>query len=239
MRLDFHIVYKCEHSFIWDAFLAQMVVSPFTWPPFRLFALDLYTRPCQETSYSLSLAAPFKGLAPHGTSRTQPFAPLVFIGENPSVLSVGAATISDIHRLEERGTAMGVFFGVRQLSLYLPYCMNRAKRWSSGHSIRANILTCHWWIYGNIRFMACNAVVSICHGLRGLHIGRHFSSGNKPSWHERYRHAYCTRGKRGIGSSSQVTKMAVCVVESLQVVDFVKGTCCLTGGEHARVHLIR
>jgi len=30
-----------------------------------------------------------------------------------SVMAVGAATISDIYRLEERGTAMGVFFGVR------------------------------------------------------------------------------------------------------------------------------
>jgi len=29
-----------------------------------------------------------------------------------SVLAVGAATISDIYRLEERGTAMGIFFGV-------------------------------------------------------------------------------------------------------------------------------
>ena len=28
------------------------------------------------------------------------------------MMSVGAATISDIYRLEERGTAMGVFFGV-------------------------------------------------------------------------------------------------------------------------------
>ena len=29
-----------------------------------------------------------------------------------SVISVGAATISDIYRLEERGSAMGILFGV-------------------------------------------------------------------------------------------------------------------------------
>lgn len=30
-----------------------------------------------------------------------------------SIMTVGAATISDIYKLEERGTAMGIFFGVR------------------------------------------------------------------------------------------------------------------------------
>jgi MFS family permease len=37
-----------------------------------------------------------------------------------SGMSVGAAVIGDIYRLEERGTAMGVFFGVRRpLSSYV------------------------------------------------------------------------------------------------------------------------
>jgi MFS family permease len=34
-----------------------------------------------------------------------------------SVMSVGAATISDIYKLEERGTAMGILFGVSLFSV--------------------------------------------------------------------------------------------------------------------------
>jgi len=41
-----------------------------------------------------------------------------------SVMSVGAATISGIYRVEERGTVMGIYFGVRfffNYSKFLPF----------------------------------------------------------------------------------------------------------------------
>ena len=43
---------------------------------------------------------------------------IVLMNEVLSVMAIGAATISDIYRLEERGTAMGVFFGVSHLFLF-------------------------------------------------------------------------------------------------------------------------
>jgi hypothetical protein len=91
----------------------QMVANLFTWPPFHLFVLDHYAPRYQQPLHNSSFVVSSKALVSHGMSRALriPSTSSSYLW-GPSVLSVGAATISDIYRLEERGTAMGVFFGV-------------------------------------------------------------------------------------------------------------------------------
>lgn len=102
-----------------------------------------------------------------------------------SVLSVGAATISDIYKLEERGTAMGVFFGVNISN------STKLDKFKFDvvvvHSSRTAFGTSHWWFSGHVCFVEDYASFAWPSGFCCFHSGLVLPSRNKSSGRKRYR----------------------------------------------------
>ncbi len=86
-----------------------------------------------------------------------------------SGLSVGAGAISDMYRLEERGQAMGIFFGVRVQRP--PSSCAGADLGISGVPLRASARTRGGGSSSALRDLAPHAVGSLRHGSGGVHLG--------------------------------------------------------------------
>lgn len=89
-----------------------------------------------------------------------------------SIMSVGAATISDIYKLEERGTAMGMFFGVSIVN-YLQRHVLYLKSNLAGCSSRSSSCATRWRSRSNICVVAYYAGHTVRDGLDGFDLRGH------------------------------------------------------------------
>lgn len=94
--------------------LELLYVALYSW---SLPAIDLYAAVAdgRKPIYLLSLSIQCVGTIGVGTSRTVPlllFWRVIQAFGSSSGLSVGMGVIGDIYRIEERGTASGIFFAV-------------------------------------------------------------------------------------------------------------------------------
>ena len=79
-----------------------------------------------------------------------------------SGMSVGAGVIGDIYRLEERGAAMGVFFGVGVLSLFI--ITNTLTFYNAGFSVRTSDCSVVRWHRYSLRVLAPCTEGDVRHG---------------------------------------------------------------------------
>ena len=79
-----------------------------------------------------------------------------------SGMSVGAGVIGDIYRLEERGAAMGVFFGVGVLSLFS--ITDTLTFYNAGFSVRTSDCSVVRWHRYSLRVLASCTVGDVRHG---------------------------------------------------------------------------
>jgi MFS family permease len=59
-------------------------------------------------------------------------------------LPLGAGVIGDIYKLEERGTAIGVFFGVSNHDISLHFCWSGTDGDVSGHTFWVGFFPIYW-----------------------------------------------------------------------------------------------
>ncbi len=105
-------------------------------------------------------------------------------------MSVGSGAIADIYRLEERGTAMGIFFAVSRPRA--SHFARSADRWSvKGFLTRAGTRSSCWGRRDILFHLATHAIRPPTLRSIGIRFGRVSSSGNQPYRYPRYRQGTC------------------------------------------------